>query len=73
MRARDEQGPESGEGDHEDGDATLELLPEGGPDVVGARMDLADADDGDEHHDGGEAEEEGDADFLAERDGDFVD
>lgn len=73
MRARDEQRPESGEGNHEDGDATLQLLPEGRPDVVGACVNLADADDGDENHDSGEAEEEGDPDLLAERDGDFVD
>lgn len=73
MRARDEKGSESRERDHEDRDATFELLPKGRPDVVGLGVDLADADDGDEDHDGGEAEEECDADFLAEGDGNFVD
>lgn len=68
-----EEGTESGDGDHDDGDGAFLLLPEGEPDDVddaAGLLDAAHADDGDDDHEEGEGEDAAEAEFLAERDAD---
>ena len=65
-----EDGAEGGEGDHGDGDAGFDLLPEEEPGLVEGAADVQarDADAGcDGHHDV-EGEENEEDDFLARRD-----
>lgn len=62
-----ENRPEGGDGGHEECDAGFEGLPENLPDQIQAvgGGDSRHADDGDDDHGDGEAEEEAQAEFLA--------
>lgn len=68
-----EEGAVGGDGHHDDGDAAFLLLPEGQPDDVdGAvgQFDAGEPHDGHDGHEDGEAEEEGQGEFLAQVDAD---